>query len=297
MAVGCTPRQSRDRSQNSDTAEPKPLVLPAIPIYITDQQAATEFMALNYWNNFDFADPVITEQEEREQYFALWERMTEQTFVDYFYGIFPHVPMQIVERSVATLLDKALDGSRQMFDHFADLFEKYLYDPNSPFRAEEFYIPVLRHIVGSERLDEMDKLRPRSLLEMALKNRPGEIATDFEYTLANGNRGRLHNVRAEGIVLFFNNPDCPDCMRVKGILEQLNLPGIRVVAIYPDDDLDRWRAAEFPAGWINGYNNTTLRTSSLYDLKAIPTLYLLDSEKRILLKDADVESVMNYLYQ
>jgi hypothetical protein len=33
----------------------------------------------------------------------------------------------------------------------------------------------------------------------------------------------------------------------------------------------------------------------LYDLKAMPTLYLLDKDKKVLLKDAPVEQVEQYL--
>ena len=81
--------------------------------------------------------------------------------------------------------------------HFMKLSGKYLYDPNSPFRNEEYYIPVLRHIIASPRLGEPDKARPRFRLDMALKNRPGEVAADFVYTRTNGSRGRLRRISAD----------------------------------------------------------------------------------------------------
>ena len=285
MATACTPKQNR----SSAPAEQKTLTFtpPVIPTYMTNPEDQAGYFVLQYWDNFDFTDTTMKED---------WTNMVEDAFVNYI-NAFPYASQQLVQRSIGNLLDKAFDGSRQMYDHFTDLFEKYFYDPNSPFRQEDFYILVLRHIVGSEKLDELDKLRSRSHLEMALKNRPGDIATDFEYTLANGNKGRLSNVLADRIILFFNNPDCPDCMRVKEVLKQLNIQGVKVVAIYPDDDIESWRAAEYPANWINGYNYATLRANNLYDLKAIPTLYLLNSDRRVVLKDAPVEYIMNFLYQ
>lgn len=33
----------------------------------------------------------------------------------------------------------------------------------------------------------------------------------------------------------------------------------------------------------------------LYDLKALPTLYLLDSKMKVLLKDAPIERIVEYL--
>ena len=63
---------------------------------------------------------------------------------------------------------------------------------------------------------------------------------------------------------------------------------LAILAIYPDADLSEWRdhAKDFPANWINSYDKTvTIKTDELYDLKAIPTLYLLDASKTVMLKD------------
>lgn len=35
------------------------------------------------------------------------------------------------------------EKNRKMLHFFEELADKYLYDPNSPMRNEEFYIPVL----------------------------------------------------------------------------------------------------------------------------------------------------------
>ena len=39
---------------------------------------------------------------------------------------------------------------------------------------------------------------------------------------------------------------------------------------------------DVPAAWINSYDNTvSLKNDEIYDLKAIPTLYLLDKTKKL----------------
>lgn len=44
---------------------------------------------------------------------------------------------------------------------------------------------------------------------------------------------------------------------------------------------------QIPASWINAYDDgCVLREKGLYDLSAIPSLYLLDAQKRVLVKDA-----------
>lgn len=82
---------------------------------------------------------------------------------------------------------------------------------------------------------------------------------------------------------------------------QLKSGKLKIVAIYPDEDLEAWRKhlKEIPAEWINGYDaDLTMRKEESYDLRAIPSLYLLDKDKKVLLKDcASVDMIEAYLVQ
>ena len=47
---------------------------------------------------------------------------------------------------------------------------------------------------------------------------------------------------------------------------------------------------------INAYDaGQKITERQLYDLKAMPTLYLLDKDKRVILKDAPVEQIEQWL--
>ena len=63
---------------------------------------------------------------------------------------------------------------------------------------------------------------------------------------------------------------------------------LKVIAICPDGATEVWRekVATMPAGWIVAYDkDSQISTYNLYDLRAIPSLYLLDSAKRVIIKD------------
>ena len=68
-----------------------------------------------------------------------------------------------------------------------------------------------------------------------------------------------------------------------------------VVALAPDVDAAAWRraAASLPASWLDACDTEgRIRSEELYDLRALPSLYLLDAAKRVLLKDTtDVERI------
>ena len=76
---------------------------------------------------------------------------------------------------------------------------------------------------------------------------------------------------------------------------------LKVLVVYPDRDLQAWRdhLSDYPSSWINAYDkDMTITRERLYDLKAIPALYLLDREKRVMAKDCtDVEYVEHLIMQ
>lgn len=181
-----------------------------------------------------------------------------------------------------------------------------LSDPNSQLRNEELYIPLLEAVIASPFYDSTAKIRPRFQLEMALKNRVGYSAADFTYTLADGKRGTLYDVASPYTLVYINNPDCHACKEIKEMLgtstviaNKLKAGQLKIVAIYPDEDLEIWRKhlTDTPAEWINGYDaQLAIRKDELYDLRAIPSLYLLDGEKKVLLKDCmSVDLIESYL--
>ncbi len=78
----------------------------------------------------------------------------------------------------------------------------------------------------------------------------------------------------------------------------VNSGRMKVLTVYPDEDLDLWRErlGEMESSWINGYDKGLVITmEQRYDLSSIPSFYLLDKEKKVLLKDADWSEVIRFL--
>lgn len=248
-------------------AEEQPLrkhfTIPAIPSVLTTTQQKAEFVMRHYWDHFDFSDTTLIPRAD----------YTEQAFAD-FVNMLPHVPAPLASRGIDTLMTRAAADSA-MYAHFMELSEKYLYEPNSPFRNEELYIGFLRHIVANENLEDILKVRPQYQLDMALKNRVGHKASDFGYTTLKGGKTRLYAANGERILLFFFRPDCSTCKETK---EYVRAHGVdKLVEIV----------------WVDPDKDTHI--DALYDLRASPTLYLLDKDKRVLLKDATIETIEQYL--
>lgn len=104
---------------------------------------------------------------------------------------------------------------------------------------------------------------------------------------------------------YLYDPDCSNCCKHEQILAELPAfvemqeKGIlRVLAVYPDDNEEEWllKSAHMPHGWIVGWNKQgDIRSKTLYEIRATPTMYLLDKQKKVILKDASLEQTIQYL--
>ena len=73
---------------------------------------------------------------------------------------------------------------------------------------------------------------------------------------------------------------------------------LKVLSMYPDEDMKAWKEylPTLPTHWLNGYDaSQQIKNEELYDLRAIPTLYLIDRKKFVILKDAPFGEIEHYL--
>ncbi len=282
------------KMDNADSNFP----MPEIPAMITKQEDQAIYMSKHFWDLFPFGDTTLIAQPD----------ITEQGFVDYI-QLLNSIPNVHAENSLQVMMDKA-KVAPSMYAYFASLCEKYFYDPNSPFRNDELYIPVVKNLLESGLLTPAKKEVYSFQQEMILKNRVHTKATDFVYTLPNGDKKNMHALKSNYLILFITNPDCPTCaalteamansntLRDISSLNNQDTKMLTVLSIYPDSNIDEWRKAlaHMPQkNWVNAYDDGEILTNKrVYDLKAIPTLYLLDKNKQIILKDTSLEEIEGF---
>ncbi len=283
LAVSCGGRRQQQPAAE-EAAAPR-VFLPAIaPSRLTDEERL-EWSRWHYWDKFDFTDTLFIAQADTAMLF--------QAYANYI----SLLSIQPNDGAPIDSLMRRASASRRMLDYFAWMGEQVLHDPNSPLRNDELYIPVLQSILKSPYYDEYERIAPAYDLKIALLNRIGRPANDFRYTLASGKSGRLYDLKAEYVLLFINNPGCPGCREIREAIiaspmltEMIERGRLQVLALYPDEDLTEWREhrSQIPSTWINAYDaGCKIRDNDLYNLTAIPALYLLDRDKRVLVKDSN----------
>lgn len=281
----------------AQTIVPDTFVLPHIPETIKDPTERWIYLSMHYWDRFDFNDRSLIWRPE----------ITEQAFVDYI-NVLDFLPKEKSDGSLSYTLHKA-ENDTLMYIHFLELFEKYFYDPNSPFRNNEYYLSVLEKVMESSLLSEEGRAHYGFQWEMSLKNRVGGEANDFFYTLSSGESFLLYNLKSEYTLLMFTDPGCSTCADVTQHLDKsielnnalrMNSPSrtmLTILALYLDKDLDAWsrHMSDMPSKWLYAYDKSgEITAKKLYDIRAYPTLYLLDKDKKVILKDASLESIESF---
>ena len=98
-----------------------------------------------------------------------------------------------------------------------------------------------------------------------------------------------------------HDPDCVQCRETMDFLKHspelaaaVKAGKLAVLAVYTEGYGEIWRLYKdsLPEGWISATDGAVVKTELLYDLKAMPTLYLLDSAHRVVLKDASPAAVL-----
>ncbi len=277
MLIACS-EQPR-RVVTPDTPAPYHFTYPELPATIP-AEAHFDYMRDHFWDSYNFADTTLVHRADTTELLRA-------------YALYVSTFVKGDPRYIADLMQRAAVEPRT-FDHFVMLSEQILSDPNSPLRDNELYIPVLQAQLAAPHLDANHRVRPEYDLRKAMQNRVGHTAANLRYTLADGRTGNIHNLRYDHLLILFNTPGCPLCAtlireieaspRLVTLQEQGKL---KVLALYPDQDLEAWHAhaPQMPPHWLNAYAPDATADEH-YDLRALPSLYLLDRHKTVLLRDA-----------
>ena len=294
LMVACGSQSSASNNEEEASEATLSFKLPYDDLTKIESREEYEHYVAHFWDDFRFDIGDDVDRYSAEEVYS--------AFAKYVMTI----PAPKADSLLRTLIHCA-EASRPVLDFFAEMTGEILYDPNSPLRNDEYYIPILEELAKSPLYDEYDRQIPQHTLHIVKQNRLGEVANDFRYTLPNGTQRSLHALDADYTILLFNNPGCEMCKEViqeiehsKRLSELSSKHRIVTLAIYPDEDIEAWRQylPQMPKGWICGYDKEmTLTHQRLYDLKAIPSLYLLDKRKHVLVKDgvsiADIEQIIS----
>lgn len=266
---------------------------PQVPDTLKPPVLRASYIIEHFWDSLDFKnDPLALERQPVEQHFSDFIAVSELADSLSRTNAFQKLVI------IASTNDKALKL-------ILDLSEKYLYHTDSPMFDEDKFAIFLQTFVELDSVSEENKIRPKALLEAIASNHPGNRATDFVFKTLDGAEMSLYEIETrDKLLLVFYDPECDHCHEVMKrmfiepcINEAISSGQLKVAAVYSGDEFDVWReqASLLPHEWTTGYEDGTIQEGGLYFLRTMPTLYLLDNNKNVLLKDSTIEKIVGYL--
>ncbi len=216
---------------------------------------------------------------------------------------------KLEESEAAKLADELLTSAQVNSKNYHTIFdhlEKVLGTMTSPFWTEEIYIAMLRNALSYDQLDPNRVNYYKQVLELHTKNLAGTIVPNFNILLSDGTKTTLYDIDCEYMLLYFQNPDCPTCTEVRGILaknedlnQAINSGKLKMLTVYFEKDEELWRRYlrdKASPMYLHGWDyQGEIEQNSLYDLRIIPYMFLLDKDKRVIRKDIYHNEISNYL--
>ena len=276
---------------------------PAIPDTLRSVEQRAGYLSEHYWDNYNFADTLLLKSKE----------VTEQGFVNFIdilnrfnldnaskgvahkdiaqkgitrkditqQGIAQKDIAQkdivrkdiarkdITQQGIACFTRKAFSNAAAK-ERFENLIEHYFEDQLSPVRNDRVYLIFLEEMKNSPCFDETEKERIAFKIKTTNKNLPGDIAINFKFKDENGKEHQLSDYKDQKVILYFYDPDCENCHEVSAWLKQQTIPAdIKVLKMIADNHI-----------------------SYIYSLKNMPTIFLLDKENKVILKDCTAQELI-----
>lgn len=290
IVSGCSSKQGSKSKTDNRNVESLSFPYPSVPAMVTSGTEAGIYAVTRFWDRYF---------DSISEYKSLQEPEFNNAIKSYVSGLW-EIPFTESLKAQKNFTEKLLAYRTEFPDDSLYYFlctsmENALYNLQSDFRNEDLYASVLEMMKQDPHADSSEISTITFRLEKCSLNRTGTVAGNFPFTDAKGKRSHLHDIKADYIMIMFSNPGCAACAEtISGImyspiLSRMIAEGrMKVLNIYIDEDLATWREAlpDYPSGWINAFNDDfSLRDGDSYDIRAIPSVYLLDSNFKVLYKD------------
>ncbi len=282
---------------NMNDPEPEPFTPPAYPVANLDsleQDYYYRFVKDHFFDKFDFSSPYILRMP-----------FYRNALSTYFMRVVrPNDPE--VEMRADNLIQRS-EANDEVYKYTVTQLSQMFKDAPYP-ELNDIAIHIGERYVVERPEIWKDSAKVAKIADQIAKsklNPVGSIAADLKLQDPTGNTIALHDVQAPYTVLYFFNPLCHTCAivtpEVHALYQKYKAKGLQVYAVYDDHKREDWVPYIWDkkmTDWINVWDpdtNSSAGVYDLYDVHAIPTMYILDKDKRVVAKDLYVNTLEMWL--
>lgn len=270
------------------------LPLPEVPSTLRTAPERADYILTHFWDSLDVNNNVVVKDTA----------YLEQAFVNYL-SIMPYAGTEkAAAQGIDNLLHK-ISSNNQLLNRLIYLTELYLREYDSPMRNDEIYLMFGDAILHDTNLPLAQRERIKYNMHMAALNQIGTKANDFNFNDLDGNITSLYSLNHHPyLVILFYDPSCESCdateqelMSSGTIAHLIDNGDIDILAISVEGEEFEWKRKiqDLPFNWKHGFDDGNIRMENIYDLHSLPSLYLLDNDNTVILKDVNVNWLISRL--
>lgn len=257
--------------------------LPSVPDSIHLPRERAEYATAHFWDTYEDYGQCITDiccMQQAIANFAALARISEND--------------ETTAISVKNLVEKA-KGTAKAAGILSSAAEICLDDIESPVYDRELYATFIKAFAHTDGLPKWIQTKYATLENLIAMNAVGSKAADFTILLPSGEKTTLwEEVGHEYTILILYDPECSHCditmkqLSTEPILDKwITADMAKVVAadIRPSEN-SKEKSASLPENWVRGTDATGIEEEEIYYVPATPSIYLLDANGTVLLKDA-----------
>ncbi len=266
---------------------------PLLPDGRQDTDAMYQIYKEKFFNNIDFSDERL-----------LHTPVYHSRLRIFFNNVLIQHPDSII-READRLLDKAR-ANREVFKYTVSFIATNA-ESSQLMGMDKVFVHMIENYYLKEAADWISEDRIEMLKQRIEEMKPllsGSKAPNIRIQGPDGENVELHDIEADYLVLYFWDSECAFCKQAIPELvaahKNLKAKGVEIFAVNIETDTDRWLRAitDYPDDWIHGHdiaNESDFRDT--YSIYAIPLIFILDREKKILAKDIGAENVEPFIRQ
>jgi len=253
-----------------------------------------EYYKNNFWNDIDIADPGL-----------LRTPLLDAKINDYLDNVIVQQSDSVI-KAVDMLIAQAQKNKESFRYLLITLVNKY--ETSNVIDFDKVFVHLVENYYLNGKANDwsdketLDKLRNR--VAMIKPNFIGKYAPELVLWDTLGFEVNLRDIKADYTVLYFYDPDCGHCKKKTPILyaayPDLVAKGVEILAICTGTDEKKWKdfIKKDDLGWINVADiESKTYFKYYYDIRSTPTIYILDKDKKIVVKKIDASVIPEVIDQ
>ncbi|MDE7181334.1 MAG: DUF5106 domain-containing protein [Muribaculaceae bacterium] len=256
---------------------------PVAPENIESLEGKSGYLVTHFWDSMNFKEKQSVDQNALNDAFAVYV-----------------APMrwapEVAANASADQLISQIAKNPVLSLQFAKAAEEALYGPRAEYWNDALYIKFLDNVEKCKGISKDRKLRYKRIRQQLSSTLRGTMPPEFDYHRPDGTTAHYH---PNGIITIieFGDPDCDDCRLAKlkmdtdiQLSQLIDKGMINVLFINVDPD-EGWESKlkDYPSKWHVGASDSV---SDLYDLRATPSIYVIDKEGKVAAKNVPVRTAI-----